>query len=353
MKPVLAVLALATAATLGVAGAGSSPAKAAARGLDFYFIDVEGGAATLTVTPAGESILVDCGWPKQGGRDPKRIESVVRYVAGLDHIDHLVTTHWHTDHYGGVADLAKLVPIRNYWDRGIPEKATDGARDFDELIAAYKQATGGKSRTLKPGDQIPLRQVAGTPVRLKIVSGQGKVIGEGKKALPATCGRHGESPSPDDSDNALSLGMVISQGKFGFLNLGDLTWPMEHKLACPKNRVGQVDLWQVTHHGWQASGNPALVEATKPVVAVMTNGARKGASPSVVRMVKSAPSVQALYQVHYAAGNSAEDNTSRERIANLEEKCQGEFLKVSVAPDGSSYTVYKGAGQALETFRTR
>jgi competence protein ComEC len=326
--------------------------NAATRGLDIYFVDVEGGAATLMVTPAGESILVDSGWPRADGRDAKRIEGVAKYAAGLTQIDHYVTTHWHTDHYGGIEYLTRLMPVKHFWDRGIPEKPTDGARDFPELIAAYKRCCGGKSHTLNAGDRIPLKK-AGLLLDLKIVAANGKVVGEGVAELPATCDKHGKAPAADESDNKLSLSLMLSYGDFGFLNCGDLTWNIEHKLACPKNRVGGVDLWQVTHHGWEASGNPALVEATKPRVAMMVNGPRKGASASVIQMIKKSPSIEALYQLHTNVTTSAADNTQPERIANLDEKCKGEFLKVSVSPNGDQYTVYKGAGQALQTFKVR
>src|SRR5215510_4322880 len=100
---------------------GASPLAAApARGLDVYFIDTEGGAATLIVTPAGESVLIDCGNP--GARDAERIARTATELAGLKTIDHLVITHWHTDHYGGVERLVKLLPVRTFYDHGIPEE---------------------------------------------------------------------------------------------------------------------------------------------------------------------------------------------------------------------------------------
>ena len=88
---------------------GAQPATG--RPLEIYFIDVEGGAATLLVTPERESILIDSGWPGLDDRDPKRIVHVLKDLAGCDQLDHLVTTHWHTDHYGGVAGLARMVRI--------------------------------------------------------------------------------------------------------------------------------------------------------------------------------------------------------------------------------------------------
>src|SRR5499425_361342 len=131
---------------------GASPLAAApARGLDIHFIDTEGGAATMIVTPAGESVLIDCGNP--GTRDAERIAKTAEAI-GLKAIDHMIITHWHLDHYGGVGRLSKLLPIHHYYDHGIPEKLEEDSKNFPVLIAAYKEATKGKSKTLKPGDAI-------------------------------------------------------------------------------------------------------------------------------------------------------------------------------------------------------
>src|SRR5260370_24168622 len=83
------------------------------RGLDIYFIDTEGGAATLIVTPTGESVLIDCGNP--GKRDAERIHKVSTEQARLTAIDHHIITHWHTDHYGGVERLAQLSSLKHYY----------------------------------------------------------------------------------------------------------------------------------------------------------------------------------------------------------------------------------------------
>src|SRR5436189_2449509 len=125
-------------------------ARPAPKTLDIYFIDVEGGAATLIVTPLGESLLVDSGYP--GERDPARIAHVARDIAGLTQIDHYITTHWHRDHVGGIPQLSKLIPIKHYYDHGIP--ATLGSDILPEHIEAYRQTVQGTSVVLKPGDQI-------------------------------------------------------------------------------------------------------------------------------------------------------------------------------------------------------
>jgi len=326
------------AAGLATAAPGPSPASSP---LDIYFIDVEGGAATLIVTPAKESVLIDTGWPREDRRDAKRIEHVARYVAGLSQIDHCAITHWHTDHYGGVEGLTKVMPVRHFYDRGIPPMAQDDSKDFPELMAAYKRATKGESKALHPGDAIPLR-VAGMPLDLQVVAGQGKVVGEGSKELAVSCDRHPAAPVKDESDNMRSLAFLLHYGKFAFLNCGDLTWNIEHKLVCPKNRIGQVDLLQVTHHGWEASSNPALIEAIQPRVAVVVNGPHKGASPRVMKLLKSTPSIEALYQLHMFLDSTPADNTTPDKIANLEENCKGEFIHARVSPDAEKYAISFG-----------
>ena len=149
-----------------VLGLGNSAATAApdeGGPLEIFFIDVQGGAATLIVTPERESILIDSGWPGLEDRDPKRIVHALKDLAGCDHLDHLVTTHWHMDHYGGVEGLARLVRIGQFWDRGLPEDPDargdfpDGPSAGDPLGKAYRKASAGRRKSLKAGDTLPLK----------------------------------------------------------------------------------------------------------------------------------------------------------------------------------------------------
>jgi beta-lactamase superfamily II metal-dependent hydrolase len=323
-----------------------------ARGLDIYFIDTEGGAATLIVTPRGESVLIDCGNP--GTRDAERIHRVAIEQAGLKAIDHLIVTHWHLDHYGGVERLSKLLPIRHYYDHGIPKELAEDPKNFPLLIQAYKDATGGKSQALKPGDEITLNQDKGDlPLRLLCLCGSGDVLPD-RPGAPVNPIADEHKPQPEDkSDNARSLGFVLSYGDFRFLDLGDLTWNIEYKMVHPSDKIGPVDVYQVTHHGLEISNNPVLIKTVRPRVAIFCNGPRKGCHPSVTATLRRIPDIQAIYQLHRNITAGDQENTDPEMIANADENCQGEAIKLSVAPDGKSYTVTVGTQGKPKRYETR
>ncbi len=190
------------------------------------------------------------------------------------------------------------MPIKNYYDRGVPETLKEDPTNFPVLIAAYRSATGGKSKTIKPGDEIGLKQKEGAPpVKLVCLCARGEVIAERRAAENPLAKDH--KPKPEDtSDNAKSLGFVLSYGGFRFLDLGDLTWNIEYKLVAPTNKIGVVDVYQVTHHGLDISNNPVLLETVQPRVAIFNNGARKGCHPAVTSALRRVPGIQAIYQLH-------------------------------------------------------
>ncbi len=327
------------------------------RGLEIAFIDVMGGAATLFVTPERESILIDSGWPGLQDRDPKRIVHVLKDLAGCDHLDHLVTTHWHMDHFGGVAGLSRLIRIDHFWDRGLPEDGTpgldfpDGPKPEDPMGIAYRATSRGKRKALKAGDTLPLKGVSA----LVLASG-GRVIDPVRRLgqvrdLPENpaCGSAPPDQPIDGSDNARSLALLFSMGRFQFFDAGDLTWNVEKKLVCPVDLIGKVDLYQVTHHGMDISNHPTLIQTIAPTVAIMNNGPRKGGAPATVKRLRAMASIEAAYQLHRNAATGPEDNTDASLIAN-KDQAGGTIIRVFVEPDGSSFSVQIGEDGTKKRF---
>ncbi|MBV9434490.1 MAG: glycoside hydrolase family 88 protein [Acidobacteria bacterium] len=315
--------------TLSTAFAGAQ--QAATRPLTIYSIDVEGGQATLLVSPSGQSMLVDTGWPEFEGRDADRIAAAVK-SAGLSKLDYVVTTHYHRDHVGGVPQLADRVKIGTFVDHGDnlenAEQTTTGYADYQKVLAK----TGAKRLTLKPGDHIPIQGLdveVLTAAREHIhppvpTAGQANPLCQSEPASP-----------PDPSENSASLGMVISYGKFRFLDLGDLTKQKEIELVCPNNPIGKVDVFLVSHHGLDQSNSRALVQAVHPRVAIMNNGAHKGGSPAAWQIVHDSPGLEDLWQLHYAEDSDKSHNSADNLIANLSGTDAGNYLKLVAEPDGS------------------
>lgn len=319
--------------------------------LDIYFIDVEGGAATLFVTPAGESLLIDSGYPDFGGRDRDRILHVATKIAGLKQIDHAVVSHWHLDHYGNHAALADKIKIGQFWDRGIPETLAEDAK-FGERMVNYRAAAQNKSKALKVGDKLPLKS-GKTPLEMKVVTASGEVIANDGEANPYAY-LH-EPQEEDPSDNAKSLSELLTFGPFKFLTCGDLTWNVEAKLMTPNNPIGKVDLFMVTHHGLPSSNNPVLVRAIDPKVAVICNGPTKGGHANTLATLRAVKSLQAWYQLHRNVELDETAQTPKAFIANHEEtaNCKGVWIKATVEPDGRKYTVQIGPEGKLASYATR
>ncbi len=283
-----------------------------ARPLTIYVVDVEGGNATLFVSPAGESVLIDTG---NGGaaaaRDVDRIMAAVK-ESGLTQIDHLVTTHWHGDHFGGMAELASRIPIRHFVDHGPNVQPAAAADDFLQKVYPSLYAKGTRT-VAKPGDRIAM-----TGIDWRIVTSAGSAI---QTPLPGA-GRanpHCASFKPQNADpteNAQSVGSIITFGKFRVAHLGDLTWNKEFDLMCPANRIGTVDLFVVSHHGQPVSNSPVLVHALQARVAIMNNGTRKGGQPDAMRILYSAPRLEDLWQIHFSLLAGQEYTTPGLFIAN-------------------------------------
>lgn len=338
------------AAVLTLLLASTALAGPADKRLDVYWIDVEGGAATLLVTPAGETVLIDTGNP--GRRDADRIVKAVTEVAGMKQIDHLVITHYHGDHYGGAQTLVAQLPVRNLYDNGQFENMPDNPGK------AYFELKVDSRHVVKPGLTLPLKQLddpAAPKLRFSILGGRQQFIEAPANAADngALCSA-GREKERDGSDNANSVVMLVGFGGWKFFDAGDLTWNQEARLVCPKNLIGQVDVYQVTHHGLDSSNNPLVLRSLAPRVAVMNNGVRKGCLPEVFANLKDTKSLEAVYQVHKnLRPDGATNNVPDEYIANREQECQGNFIRLSVAADAKSYTLSIPANDHSRSFPTR
>jgi competence protein ComEC len=311
--------------------------------LDIYFIDVEGGQSTLIATPAGETLLVDTGFPGPGGgfdaaagdpaqaRDAQRILAAAR-DAGAAQIDYLLTTHFHADHDGGVVELAQLLPIRTFVDHGrvLPDAEENVAgtlRAFDAYAAVRAK---GRHLEPRPGDRIPLKGIESI-----VVSAAGATL---TKPLPGAGGRTtgcaaAAPPAQEPHENPRSTGVRIQFGRFRFLDLGDLTGPPLYALACPENMVGPVDVYLVAHHGGLDAADPATFAAFRPRVSIVNNGAVKGGAPELFRTLHASPNAGEVYQLHRSQ-NAGADNFADDRIANLD-TTTAHWIKASASADGS------------------
>lgn len=319
-------------------------------GLDIFFVDVEGGGATLIVTPEKESILVDTGWKRGDRRDPIRIQEAMQ-LAGLKQIDYLITTHFHRDHYGGTLQLSEMIPIRSFLDHGPMTSLREDAQ-FKERYAEYERAHGGKRRSLSPGETIPLKQ-GSVPLKVTCLASDGKTIS--RSGPPNSACANLPQAEEDPSDNARSVGIIVQFGNFEFLDLGDLTWKVEARLVCPTNLIGRVDAYQVTHHGLSNSSNPVLVRSIQPTVSIINNGPKKGGHPQVFSLLKSVSSIQDIFQGHRNIETGPENNTDPDLIANLgsEEGCSGNLIQLSVSPDARSFTVTNGRNGSFRHYEVQ
>lgn len=338
---------------------------AQSRTLDIYWIDVEGGAATLIVTPSGESMLVDTGY-ETDGRDAGRIAATAKQ-AGLKQIDHVVISHYHGDHVGGLAALSKMIPLGRFYGRG--DKIVPADQKWYDSFVTVSQ---GRRTIVKPGDRVPLQGV-----QTLVVSSDHQLLsqptnGGGANALCANA----EQKAPAGFENQAGVGLLMTYGRFTFLNLIDMDWATEMELVCPVNKVGAVTLFQTNRHGsWDGAGAPAFLGAIRPQVIVFNNGPRKGLgqmdtnaktiTPPGVKpppyerngyaRAAALPGIQGIWQGHLSLlDKDRAHNTSPDMIANLEEtaECKGHWIKASIEQSGR-FTIVNGRNQFSRTYTAR
>ncbi len=327
-----------TVALLLAAVSRAASAQAPRSSLDIYLIDTEGGQATLFVAPSGQTVLVDTGNP--GARDLDRILAVIA-KAGVKQIDYLLLTHYHRDHIGNVEALADRIPIRTFVDHGPTVEPKEAVPGFQARYAALRAGAG--HLVAKPGDSLPIAGLDWT-----IVSSAGKVIPSplpGGGSANAACSSFQRKEITTDLDNGQSVGSVVRYGKFRAVDLGDLLWNHEYELMCPRNPIGRVDLYIVSHHGSAQSGSAALVHGLAPRVAIMNNGIRKGGAVSTFETLHSSPGLEDLWQLHWSANGGLEQNSPGVFIANVPDSVSvgngnahegsADYIEVSARADGS------------------
>lgn len=330
----------AAAGSAGSAGSAGAANPAAGSILSIYWVDVEGGAATIIAAPNGQTVVVDAGWA--GARDAGRIAKVLADEVQAEGIDYFIATHYHTDHIGGVPTLAGLLPITKFYDHG---EAVEASKDFDN----YVTTAGSKRVTGKAGDKLDLGDL-----RLTFVTSATKVIDPPLPpgAANPLCASSTSKSMTAGIENAESLGFVATFGKFKFVDLGDLTWNVEQALMCPNNRIGTADIYQVSHHGQDISGSPQLVHALAPTVAVMNNGATKGGASATFDTLKASPGLKDVWSLHRVNANDAEHNAPDDLTANLAGADEAHFIKAVVDANGS-YTLTNSRNGTTRTYASR
>lgn len=310
--------------------------------LDIYVIDVEGGNATLVVTPSRQAVLIDTG---NGGpaavRDADRIMSAVK-DAGVTQIDALVTSHWHGDHMGAMAEVAGRIPVRHYLDHG---GNVQPAAAIDAFLQSTYPGLFAKARhtIVRAGDVLPLKGV-----EWRFVTSARDVI---KAPLPGAGGAnphcagftpHAVNPVSGqpvgNTEDEHSVGSHITFGKFRALYLADFPWNKEFELMCPNNRLGTVEFVLVSRHGQHSSNSEALVHALRPRAAAINNGIRKGGQPETMKVLHSSPGLEDVWQAHVAQLSGAEYEIPGLFVANLADDPQHSpayWIKVSAQADGS------------------
>ena len=313
-----------------------------ARDLEIFFIDVEGGQATLVVTPSGESLLIDAGFGRTS-RDPDRIVAAMR-EAGVEQIDYLLATHFHGDHIGGIPELSSRIPIGTFLDYGPPRGTIYGADRMSVRGFSNYEPVRRQHQYLEPGpgDRLPLRGVEAT-----VVSSGGALLSMplpgGGQATDA-CARLEDHPE-DGTENFRSLGIVLRYGAFSFLDVGDLSGNTLFKLVCPRNLIGETSVYLVAHHGDYDAHSPVMYDALKPRAAVLNNGAFRGGDPATVKTVLETPGMD-LWQLHTSLRPEAR-NAPEEFIANLDDQnCDGRWIKLTAKEDGSFVLVNGRTGFA-------
>ena len=241
------------------------------------------------------------------------------------------------------------MPIGQFIDHGdsVEQHRESGNASWN----TYLSVAEGKRRTVQPGDKLRLEGVEFSFVAAR------REIPE-QPLAPTGPNPHCQGAEPGDDlqgENASSVGNLLSLGAFQYLNLGDMTPNIQHQMACPENRLGIVDLYQIPHHGMRNALSPALTWAVQPKVAVINNGPHKGGGPDSYEIIEQIEGLEDIWMVHRALDTDDAHNTSERLTANQtdEDDCEGYWIRAMVHPDGRSYVLMNGRNHASRTYVSR
>jgi competence protein ComEC len=330
-------------------------ALTAAKTLDMYAVDVEGGKALLLVSPSGQSMLIDAGNPGSNGRDANRIVEACK-AAGVKTIEYMVVTHYDSDHVANVPTLMGLISAVTFVDHGenVQVNSLKTYAAYMELVAK------GKHIVVKPGDKIPIK---GFEAFVVMSAGQAiakplKGAGQPNAACATTPRKtwppnaRGIVDNQDTNENGMSIGLLVTYGKFRMYDPADGTWNKELDLTCPVNRVGTVDVYMVSNHGNENANSPAMVHALRPRVAIVDNAARKFFSADVSNTIQSSPGLEDYWQMHYFTAGTEKTNAPADFIANLPDRPDGKWIKIAAQKNGT-FTITNTRNDFTKTYKPR
>ncbi len=304
--------------------------------LEIYVIDVEGGKAVLFVSPSGQSMLFDAGWPKavNGSVSNERIAEAVR-TAGLKRLDTVVFSHFDIDHLGDPVGLSAQIPIGHFFDHGDVQATESGAAAAQARFAPYEALRRKIGwTTMRAGDVIPLKGV-----EVRVIAAGGRVIDKplpNAGAVNPLCGANPQAkPLASDVEDDQSLGLLITFGRFRMLDLADLEAHLSHELVCPRNLIGTVDVYNVNVHGQFKGIAPEMTGVLRAPVVIQANGPRKGADAGTWPVLRSAAGLRDIWQLHTSLNAGPEANPPADFVANPEGKDGFHWLRISAAEDGS------------------
>jgi competence protein ComEC len=349
-------LRIAPALLLIALGAFAAPAPKA---LEVDTVDVEGGKALLIISPSGESMVIDVGWAKSDTRAASTDVIInAAKAAGLKQIDYLVISHYDADHLGDVPALAARFPIRHLVDHGA---LTTSGKGVEQRYRPYAALYGKINHlAVRAGDKIPIKGL-----EVQVVTSAGNVIDKpvpgGGMANPSCASVQREPAIASDAEDNMSIGLLFTFGTFRMIDLADLEAHNDYDLVCPANRIGRVDVYIVNVHGQFKGMTPVLLEAMRPRVAIMGNGASKGGDAETWPVLRGSPGLEDIWQSHFSIAGGRDKNPPEDFIGNLNPKDASnsspeldrhESIKLSAQSDGT-FTVTNSRNGFSKTYQPR